>query len=219
LAFDTLLPTGFGKPLIHAILFRNWPEVIKLAKQSPSMARTLFCYQAEDGPIVLLPLHLCLRKSPPVCVVEHEIKAYLLSIRICEYSEFPMHNTFYYPMHIACGASGGAIELEIVKVLLDVFPDAAMIKDRTIRLPLHHALARNASPKCILTLLESFPWSASVPDTNGWFPLHTACAMGYSALVIRNLLQCCPEVMERQQQNCYSMMMVSTVPSLGRISI
>jgi hypothetical protein len=131
-------------------------------------------------------------------VVEHLIKAYPLSIRICEYSEFPKHKTFYYPMHIACGASGGAIELEIVKVLLDVFPDAAMIKDRTSRLPLHHALARNASPKCILTLLESFPWSASVPDTNGWFPLHTACEMGYSALAIRNLLQCCPEVMERQ---------------------
>jgi hypothetical protein len=267
-AMDSFLPTICGNSLIRAILNRNWPEVSKLVQRSPSMARTLFRYHCEDGPIVVvLPLHICLRmNNPPSHVVQQLIKAYPISVRMCEYSESPRHSNFYYPMHIACGATGGGggdgssssgpINVQVVEALLDVFPDAAMIKDKTGRLPLHHALTRNAPPECILRLVESFPWSASVRDTNGWFPLHLACAMGYGTLVIRSLIQSCPDVMERrcakktpyeiachkskvenreilellfvdddEQQDLvrkhsrYSMMIVSTVPSSGRILI
>ena len=85
------------------------------------------------------------------------------------------------PLHLACAAFD-KIETEnmrIVKLLLEVNPDAVCVEDWQGAYPLHYLCYANTSGDMIRLILEKFP-EASKLRSNGWLPLQIAMLKGLS---------------------------------------
>ncbi|KAL7551089.1 hypothetical protein ACHAWF_014307 [Thalassiosira exigua] len=100
-------------------------------------------------------------------------------------------------MHYAC-ANG--TEIEVVKLLLDAYPDSKLTTDKRGRTPLHFALGNVENPPTseLVKLLagktgESVKW----PDENEMLPIHYACAYGASMDVLTELIGAWEESMQK----------------------
>ena len=148
------------------------------------MARLLYRLQTDNGSTIALPLHHCLMYNPPYQTVKALIDSYPAGLAVCD----SLHKQ--YPLHIACSEASN--NFPVIEELLSAFPDIAMVKDKSGRLPLHYAIERKASPKTILLLLEYQPWSAAQPDKDGAYPLHMACLLELSLEIIQKLAESWP---------------------------
>lgn len=148
------------------------------------MARVLYRIHTDKGSTIIVPLHHCLMYSPPYETVKALIDAYPAGLALCD----SLHKQ--YPLHIACSEAPN--NFPVIEVLLSAFPDIAMVKDKSGRLPLHYAIEKKASPKIILLLLEYQPWSAAQPDNDGCYPLHMACSLELSLEIIQKLAESWP---------------------------
>jgi ankyrin repeat protein len=89
------------------------------------------------------------------------------------------------PLHLACQSA-----LEVVKFLVENYPDGVQSIAQSGLLPLHYALQRRvAAPlEVIQVLIEAYPDAVNVTDTDGKLPLHTACTYGPTLEIIQLLL-------------------------------
>jgi len=94
------------------------------------------------------------------------------------------------PLHCACRRNANP---DVVQLLLEAFPHAAVVPDQLGRLPLHYALSNGADPAIINLLLQYSPAAARGVDNHGWTPLHVACSVGASIETIALLLHLFPE--------------------------
>lgn len=98
-------------------------------------------------------------------------------------------------MHYAC-ANG--TDIEVVKILLDAYPDSNLTTDKRGRTPLHFALGNvenPPTPKLVKLLAggESTKW----PDENEMLPIHYACAYGATVEVLMVLIHAWEESMTK----------------------
>jgi len=97
------------------------------------------------------------------------------------------------PLHAACGAGA---PINVVKMLLKIYPQAAQAKSDNGYLPLMcHLLLNTESPseEVVSALLESYPGAAAVVDENNQLPIHIACmATGVSKHIFTMLLRAHP---------------------------
>jgi hypothetical protein len=89
-------------------------------------------------------------------------------------SPLNLRNSWYghLPLHWACI---NAAPVEVVKLLLDKFPDAAKIPGDLFNLPLHLALFNGSSFEVIKLLLEVYKDAATIKGEYGRHALHFAC--------------------------------------------
>ena len=64
--------------------------------------------------------------------------------------------------------------LEVVRALLDAYPEGAQTTDNDGMLPLHHAALNDAPVEVVCALLDAYPQGAQTTKNDGWLPLHDA---------------------------------------------
>ena len=98
------------------------------------------------------------------------------------------------PLHAACGAGA---PLSVIKMLLDVYPEAARVKCDDGYLPIFYYLTlvtQSPSEEIVSALIEAYPESAAVADSDKRLPIHYACkATGVSEGIFTTLLRAYPK--------------------------
>ena len=98
------------------------------------------------------------------------------------------------PLHAACGAGA---HVEVIRMLLEIYPEAIHTESDSGHLPLMcHLLLNTESPSedVVSLLLESYPEAAAIADENNQLPIHLACiATGVSKNIFKMLLHAYPE--------------------------
>ena len=129
--------------------------------------------------------HACLFEAleyeEPLSVIETIVEMLPNSVRIRHQSSLPLH--------VACEKGNS---LEVIRFLVQVFPESVCCKDGNECLPLH--LACN-NPHCgtaiVQFLVKKYPKALNMPNRMGFLPIHFAC-MNNSVETVRYLIQKCP---------------------------
>jgi hypothetical protein len=207
--------------LVEAIRQRDWATVIEVCEsepddqhQHPHNAATQLASQrcriklSSSTTAMMLPLHYSVIMADGTDKCLHAVKAIVkVYPHALECKESSQHRT---PLHLAClhpedhpvAANGNGSCDALVRFLLQAYPDAAMERDRLVRLPLHYAAAnefhhdKNSNKKkkktpidvcgtsgtgdddkngALRALLDQYPEATTVRDGQGWLPLHVAC--------------------------------------------
>eukprot|EP00978_Attheya_sp_CCMP212_P001498 scaffold3141_cov53-Attheya_sp.AAC.7 len=138
----------------------------------------------EDGPLTkYLPLHLACYSSlpPPAAVIQRMLESEEDTIEASDKGgRLPLHAAAHFPTS----------SLEIHKLLLDAYSEAAFVKDSSGMLPIHLAswggsslqTSENSTWPVVELLLQIHPKSYFIPDRNGDVPLTTMVKYGRTSL-------------------------------------
>ena len=115
-----------------------------------------------------------------------------------EYAEKKQSVTLRLPLHIAMikGAP-----LDIIKLLIDLYPKALSIKDSDQLVPFHLAIFHKVDIEILKYILRKDEASAREYDGDGKLPIHFACANSSSEDVIHILLQAYPDSASRRTKS------------------
>jgi hypothetical protein len=93
---------------------------------------------------------------------------------LCRYGQYPLHKAIDH----ACPES-----MNVIALLLELYPAAAKVADQDGYLPLHVCLdSRNPDEDLVEQLLIAFPDAAKRPTVDGLLPLHMAIGILYSRI-------------------------------------
>lgn len=81
-------------------------------------------------------------------------------------------NDGWLPLHFALCYNSS---LDIINMLIEVYPKVTEIEDNDGWLPLHVALIEKASPNIINMLFNTYPKATEKQTNGGNLPLHLAC--------------------------------------------
>ena len=162
-------------------------EILEQIRQSPA---TIVQEKDKDG--CTLTHIACMSKCSA------EIIQALLSVYPESSMELDRNNQL--PLHYLFDGKKNDIDLSCLSALLDhrvssmTIPPAG-IKDRSGRLPLHHAAGATSlqSLNIIQALLSSYPEAACIEDSNGHVPVRYAIDENAPQEIIELLLQACPK--------------------------
>ena len=132
----------------------------------------------------VLPIHIACARRPTVEVIDalHEANRMGLRQKESAYQRIPLQ--------IACRSDASP---DVVKRLLEYYPEGAAVDDNLGRLAIHYRLSNGADDETIGALLKACPGSARAFDRRGWLPLHVAASVGASPHVIQSLVEAHPE--------------------------
>mmetsp|Transcript_13514 Transcript_13514/g.19332 ORF Transcript_13514/g.19332 Transcript_13514/m.19332 type:complete len:238 (+) Transcript_13514:64-777(+) len=88
-------------------------------------------------------------------------------------------------LHIACRND---VSLELMRLIIKLFPDSANEEDKLGRVPLHYSCNNGSKEENVDLLLEACKNSVRCFDRRGWYPLHIACSLGASPSVVQKLV-------------------------------
>jgi len=107
----------------------------------------------------------------------------------------------WLPLHHAC-ANGASPE--VLKLIVDAFPDARQAQDQQGRTPLHFYATRHQDSPANMALnaeLLSENGAAALPDRSGMLPFHYACAYGTHPAVLKTLAKVHPDSLSACDNN------------------
>jgi hypothetical protein len=81
---------------------------------------------------------------------------------------------------------------EVIKMLMDIWPEAAEIRDEHDQTPLHLGVANSASPDSIKMVIEAYPDAVKAKDKSEKTPLYLGLANNVSAEVVKVLVDIWP---------------------------
>lgn len=115
-----------------------------------------------------------------------------------EYAEKKQSMTLRLPLHIAMikGAP-----LDLIKVLIDLYPKALSVKDSDHLVPFHLAIFHKVDIEILKYILRRDEASSKEYDGDGKLPIHFACANSSSDEVIHILLQAYPDSASRRTKS------------------
>ncbi len=117
--------------------------------------------------------------------VTRQIKADPLLAKVANDGILPLHSL-----------SGAGAPLHTIKMLLEIYPEAAKARCSKGYLPIfyHLALTKSPSEEIVSALLEAYPGAAAVAAPNNQLPIHLACqATGVSEKIFVMLLLAHPK--------------------------
>ena len=108
------------------------------------------------------------------------------------------------PLHILCENRqlGDEAAMEILRLLIEKYPEAVRHTDNDGNLPIHLAAGGAKSPEFCRLLIEAYPGSERTTTTTGALPLHWACAKG-SLATVEYLYRLFPEAIARLAKGFY----------------
>ena len=93
--------------------------------------------------------------------------------------------------------------MEVVQLLIKVYPDALKEKDEDENLPLHIAARSCESMEVIQLLVKEYPDALKEKNKKGWLPLHIAVGKGVSLEVAQLFIKKYPDaVKEKNEDGC-----------------
>lgn len=141
------------------------------------------------------PLHLiCKLHNPPDDIVQALVEAAPDTTAWTD-----THG--WLPLHHAC-ANGASPE--VIKLLIDAFPEGKLQQDNQKRTPLHFYSTRNNDNPANMALnaeLLSDTGAAELADGGGMLPLHYACAYGTHPAVLQVIADAYPMSLQAQENH------------------
>lgn len=211
-------------PLHLACKFGSSADVIDhLLKIYPAASET----KTSPGQ---LPLHLAAEFKQPAAVIDKLIKAFPRAVNAVYQGDLPIHiacrarasgailkalldanpstssipgRDEMLPIHCAV-ANKCPVDAAIELVQRD--GDSLLIRDKSYRMALHHALERNCLDDVVLTIVKNCPEAARHRGrgTPGEFPLAIAVEQGFSEHVLLPLMRAYPDALKvKTVQNMY----------------
>jgi len=107
----------------------------------------------------------------------------------------------WLPLHHAC-ANGASPE--VLKLVIDAFPDGRLAQDQQGRTPLHFYATRHHDSPANMALnaeLLSESGAAALKDRSGMVPFHYACAYGTHPAVLKTLARVHPDSLTARDDN------------------
>jgi Ankyrin repeats (3 copies)/Ion transport protein/Ankyrin repeats (many copies) len=107
----------------------------------------------------------------------------------------------WLPLHHAC-ANGASPE--VIKILIDAYPEGKITQDQQSRTPLHfYATRNNDNPTAMAINAEqlSDTNAAALTDRSGMLPIHYACAYGTHPVVLKTLAKVYPASLTAKENN------------------
>jgi len=206
---------SFGSnELSTSIHSEEWDKVKLICAVNPKEARRWSLqFGTFDGKhdSRVLPIHNAILVRSPPLIIESIIEAYPKGMELKETGFMRL------PIHLTCRVGGS---LEVLRILLQHYPQGAQEKDVLGRIPLHYAISNGAYPDIIDELLRVYPDGVRCDDLKGWLPLHVACDCGASYTVVQNLLYNFPESacsQTMQNNSPLSLLKRGTPESLNKI--
>lgn len=167
--------------LEELIMYELWHDVIERVKHSPAEARSKIVINLFGTHTKCHPLHaLMKKKAVPLEVLVSLTEAYPEAVRS---KTAPSNNL---PIHIAC-RNGSSIE--VIKHLVELFPESLTVPDTEGNLPIH--IACWLSDEAVVKFLySSSSEGAHALNKKQQTPLHMACnRYNVSANVVEMLLK------------------------------
>ncbi|KAL3921988.1 MAG: hypothetical protein SGILL_002450 [Bacillariaceae sp.] len=164
-------------------------EDLSFVEEYPNVCREKDCWGCT-------PLAYILQNDPPLDTVQYLVEKYPAAVRQGNLgcAMYPIHKAVRY------GASS-----DVVKYLIDQWPEGAKTFTSRKLLPLHLACLNTHTSGVIDVLLEAYPEAASIPfNDSGELPLFKACFCQLNLEVITALVKAYPKaVSTRGTQGCY----------------
>jgi len=179
---------GLMLPLHYACMYCASAEVVQfLIECWPESLQVGNMYGA-------LPLHLACWGRPSLAVIYYVLDSFPQAVQMQD-------ECLRHPLHYACMRASGS-ELELIKRLVQVWPESIRVPDQNGFLPLHEALRHDKDLEIIQTLVEFWPESVQVRSLSlkdrgyhGRGPLHLAC-LYQSSSVIHYVLNLYPQAVQ-----------------------
>jgi len=114
----------------------------------------------------------------------------------------------WYPLHFACQRRASN---KVILALLDAYPEAAAIRDKTDQyMPLHHLIAEGrGSNEAIMAVLDAYPQAAreKMEDEGkvSWLPAQLAVCYGREVPAVAALLSAFPEALTTKDRFGYTL--------------
>jgi ankyrin repeat protein len=134
---------------------RQW---LNTNKDDNAKLKEAMTHRGQGG---VTPLHVIVRRSPPLDIIEAFIKYAPEAVRI-------LNDYQGLPIHCACGLLYD--DLEIVQALVNSYPESLNVADRRGCLPLHYVCWNHNSLRIVQFLVKSCPESTRVTDSGGFLP-------------------------------------------------
>jgi hypothetical protein len=103
-----------------------------------------------------------------------------------------------YPLHLACGFKHS---FNVIKTIVNMFPQAGRQKDTEGNYPLHISCRPYANWKAVLLLLQKFPETASKRNDDKKYPLHLALDSGMPDTVVLEIFKAYPEAVYKKDSD------------------
>ena len=108
-----------------------------------------------------------------------------------EIEETNEHGTTLHP---ACFFNDAVVPYNILRMLIDAYPEAAKMRNGNGNTPLHYSRSRH-SDECAILLLGVAPETVGIQNNNGCTPLHYAIEDCRSTKLVQMMLQACPSAL------------------------
>lgn len=161
-------------------LVRKWMRANPLPEQRQAAAYI-------RGTADATPLHLmCKLHHPPVDVISAIVEA---APDIVSWTD--SHG--WLPLHHACANGANP---DVMKILVEKYPQGKVAQDNQRRTPLHFYATRNSDNPAQMTenaLMLTDSGAPELTDKGGMLPMHYACAYGTDTVVLQVLADAYPE--------------------------
>jgi ankyrin repeat protein len=141
----------------------------------------------DNTPHSYTPLHLLCRGSPRICyeIVQRVIATNSQAAAISDADQ-------YLPLHHACEM--GVASTELVKLLLQAYPDGAHATTKKQDSALSLACSANTSVEIVRLLIQANPSALTRKNDYGFAPLHCVCRAYQPRMgIVQALLEACQE--------------------------
>jgi ankyrin repeat protein len=140
------------------------------------------------------PLHLmCKLNNPPADLIQDIVDA---ATDVAGWTD--SHG--WLPLHHAC-ANGASSD--VLRILIEAYPDSKITQDSLNRTPLHFYATRNSdNPTAMVENVEMLcdSGAAELTDKGGMLPMHYACAYGTNPVVLAVLADAYPDSLTAREQ-------------------
>lgn len=160
----------------------------------------------------ILPIHqACAAENVPLDFIMTLLRAFPEAIKKTE-SAFRR-----IPLHIALKSR---VSEEVIRFLIQSYPDGVRRKDLLGRVPLHYAISNSLPLNIVRYLIDACPELITATDIKGWTPLHVAANKAVSTEIVLMIVRSRPEVMKMKNKHGWTPLkcaMESNTPYTGMI--
>jgi len=164
---------------------QTWDRIRKWLWEHPHLdERRSAAYVRGQADATCLHL-MCKVPNPPEDVIQAVVEA---AEDVASWAD----SQGWLPLHHACAYGASP---EVLKILIDAYPDGKLRQDKQQRTPLHFYVTRSSDSIAAMTAnaeMLSDTGASELCDTNGMLPMHYACAYGTHPAVLHVLADVYP---------------------------
>jgi len=180
-----------AEDLNKAIVDNKWDHAKSIVLETKeSCQKWSTSLSSNNVKSVMLPIHqACATENVPLDFLVTLTHAFPEAIKKTE-SSFRR-----IPLHIALQSR---VSEEVIRFLVQCYPDGVGRKDSLGRVPLHYAISNSLPINIVRYMMNACPELVTATDIRGWTPLHVAAYTAVSAETVLMIVQSKPEAMKME---------------------